>query len=572
MRHGKLRMAVNVPVINKSSLWLGLALVLLVALVGRALLLASGSVSFHSDEAVVALMARHILQGERPVFFYGQAYMGSLDAWLVAVGFRLFGESVLSIRLVQAVLYLGIVATGYGLAWRISGRQKVAVVTGLLLAIPPVLVALYTTATLGGYNETLLLGNVVLWMAYDVTHEYRRSWWRWALLGVCAGLGWWANGLIVAFAMPAALLIGIDVVRGLSPHSKSLSQANSVRTERDFEEASSAPSHSSAGRDGLGARLIGIFVGAAAFFVGSAPWWVFNLENNFAGLGFLIGGSGGQFAGTDVFSLPIGQRLIGLFLLGLPTLFGLRFPWQPTFFAPLVGVIVLGLAVAAVYRLLRRDTLKPDGRTLVLGMIGLFCVLYFASRFSFDPTGRYFLPLAVPVAILLATLVDAIRVQLAQIAIVVLLLGYYAAGQMSAATTNPPGLTTQFNLDTHIPNDDDQALITFLTERELYHGYTNYWISFRMAFLSGERLQYSASLPYKPDLSYTPLDERYPPYRTASDEAERIAYVTANIDEVRVRLEAIFEAAGVRYQRAQVGVYWVYYDFEGELPRPPLDF
>lgn len=554
--------------IPNSSFWLGLAAVLLVALAGRVLLLASGSVSFHSDEAVVALMARHILQGERPVFFYGQAYMGSLDAWLVAVGFRLFGESVLSIRLVQAALYLGIVATGYGLAWRLSGRQVVALAAGLLLAIPPVLVALYTTATLGGYNETLLLGNIVLWMAYDVTHEYRRSWWRWALMGVCAGLGWWANGLIVAFGMPAALLIVIDLARGFAPALGGVAgtrQASSDSTDNAGVVPTSVP-------DSWRVRVIGILIAGAAFVIGSAPWWAFNLANNFAGLGFLVGGGSGQFAGTDVFSLPVEQRLIGLFLLGLPTLFGVRFPWQPTFFAPLVGVIVLGLAVAAVYRLLRRDTLRPDARTLLLGMIGLFCLLYFASRFSFDPTGRYFLPLAVPVAVALATLVEAVRPRIAQIAIVALFVGYFAAGQISAVSTTPPGMTTQFNLDTHIPNDDDEALIAFLTEHDLTRGYTNYWISFRLAFLSGERLQYSAALPYKPDLSYTPLDERYPPYRAAADAAERIAYVTANIDEVRARLEAIFGEAGLDYQRAQVGVYWVYYDFDGAPPRPPLDF
>jgi hypothetical protein len=37
-------------------------------------------VPLNSDEAVVGLMARHILDGKRPVFYYGQAYMGSLDA------------------------------------------------------------------------------------------------------------------------------------------------------------------------------------------------------------------------------------------------------------------------------------------------------------------------------------------------------------------------------------------------------------------------------------------------------------------------------------------------------------
>jgi hypothetical protein len=52
------------------------------------------AVPFNADEAIVALMARHILQGERPIFFYGQAYMGSLDAYLVALGFLLFGQQI----------------------------------------------------------------------------------------------------------------------------------------------------------------------------------------------------------------------------------------------------------------------------------------------------------------------------------------------------------------------------------------------------------------------------------------------------------------------------------------------
>jgi hypothetical protein len=43
------------------------------------------------------LMARHILQAERPFFFFGQAYMGA-DAWLGLPGLpssgRILGDSV----------------------------------------------------------------------------------------------------------------------------------------------------------------------------------------------------------------------------------------------------------------------------------------------------------------------------------------------------------------------------------------------------------------------------------------------------------------------------------------------
>src|SRR5690348_2660766 len=34
----------------------------------------------NSDQAIVGLMAHHILAGERPVFYWGQAYNGTLEA------------------------------------------------------------------------------------------------------------------------------------------------------------------------------------------------------------------------------------------------------------------------------------------------------------------------------------------------------------------------------------------------------------------------------------------------------------------------------------------------------------
>jgi 4-amino-4-deoxy-L-arabinose transferase-like glycosyltransferase len=99
-------------------------------------------IPFNSDEAVVALMARHITMGARPIFFYGQAYMGSLDAFLVAAGFLLFGQQVWVIRLVQAVLYLGTVLTTIFIGKEAFGTYRTGVLAGLLLAVPTVNVTL----------------------------------------------------------------------------------------------------------------------------------------------------------------------------------------------------------------------------------------------------------------------------------------------------------------------------------------------------------------------------------------------------------------------------------------------
>src|SRR5512140_448409 len=112
--------------------------ILVVAAGWKALLLALGVLPFNADEAVVGLMARHILQGERPVFFYGQAYMGSLDAWLVVIGFAIFGAQVWIIRLVQTLLFLGTVYTTVRLGERISASFRTGLLAGAFLAVPAV--------------------------------------------------------------------------------------------------------------------------------------------------------------------------------------------------------------------------------------------------------------------------------------------------------------------------------------------------------------------------------------------------------------------------------------------------
>src|SRR5512138_1717618 len=61
---------------------------------------------FEADEAIFLLTARHILAGERPLFFYGEAYGGTADSYLTALFYYLFGDTVTVGRLVQSLEYL----------------------------------------------------------------------------------------------------------------------------------------------------------------------------------------------------------------------------------------------------------------------------------------------------------------------------------------------------------------------------------------------------------------------------------------------------------------------------------
>ncbi len=67
------------------------SLFLLLGLAVRLLFLLTPNMD--SDQAVTGLMARHILGGEFPFFFYGQDYCGSIEAYLVSTDLFFLGAS-----------------------------------------------------------------------------------------------------------------------------------------------------------------------------------------------------------------------------------------------------------------------------------------------------------------------------------------------------------------------------------------------------------------------------------------------------------------------------------------------
>src|SRR5215471_9947132 len=90
---------------------IGLAGLLLVGLALRLAIIASPLGEIDGDEAVVGLMARHIaFLGERPVFYWGQPYLGSLEAFTAAPLFRVFDSSTLLLKLVPTAYSLGFLA------------------------------------------------------------------------------------------------------------------------------------------------------------------------------------------------------------------------------------------------------------------------------------------------------------------------------------------------------------------------------------------------------------------------------------------------------------------------------
>jgi 4-amino-4-deoxy-L-arabinose transferase-like glycosyltransferase len=187
-----------------------LTLLVLAALLRLALALAGWPES-DSDEATIGLAALHIARdGAHPAYFYGQDYMGTLEAWLGAATFHVLGVSTFALRLGVIALTTAAFAAVYLLAVTLYDR-RVALGT-LALLVPGSEPVLYNQVkAVGGHAETLLFGALCLLLATRLARsagEPVASPWRrragFAGWGLSAGLGLWSHLLVAPFVLASA--------------------------------------------------------------------------------------------------------------------------------------------------------------------------------------------------------------------------------------------------------------------------------------------------------------------------------------------------------------------------------
>lgn len=203
--------------LSRLSLWL----CIVIALAVRILLVIHSNGMIDGDEALVGIQAQHILHGERPIYFYGIPYFGSLEAYLVAFVFAIAGSSVWALRAEPMLLALVIV----WLTWRFAAaladfaqlpayaRQQFMGVAALCAAVLPLYDVVLEMRTFGGYVETFVLMLLLLHSVLQLTRAWGRGAsrhefaWRWAGIGLVIGVGMWVDPLIISAVAAAALWI-----------------------------------------------------------------------------------------------------------------------------------------------------------------------------------------------------------------------------------------------------------------------------------------------------------------------------------------------------------------------------
>jgi hypothetical protein len=409
-----------------------------------ALVRQAGSVLMESDEAIVGLMARHMLAGHFPIWFYGQAYLGSLEAATTAALFALFGASPLVLKLGAFSWFVAFLPAHYLLAREVGGTTLARLST-LLVAASPAFLTVWTIKAGGGYMALLCLGTIALLLTTRMLAEgltVRRA----AVLGLVLGLAWWTHLLALAYIAPILLLLIVEF------------------------------------RHQMFSRASAVFV--AAGLIGSLPFWVYNILR-----------AGATLRLNAPHPMPFWPSLAGFFRTAVPVFLGTRPEGGTVDFFRLgsaVGLLLFVIALVLPWFRRSRSDAPParHGRLLLLVMFGFFPVLFAASGFGgVVSVPRYLIPLYSGIYVLL-------------------LVGFRPAAQLVLATlllaVNLTGSfrTPAIDLATTLNAEPNTALIAFLHAHHVRTAYAPYWTAYRLTFETHEEI--ICTPPENGGLRYTP--------------------------------------------------------------------
>ncbi|MEW2542788.1 DUF423 domain-containing protein [Micromonospora chalcea] len=472
----------------------------------------------NSDEATMGLAALHIARGDGfPVWFYGQAYMGTLEAYLAAPLIALAGPSVLVLRLPTLALYALFLLLSWRLTRRLGGDRWYALLVVAVLALGADRVVKNQLIAGGGYPELNPAGAALalLTVGLCVTGAGARLP-RWAAWGLIAGVLLWVDPLILPYVLTLGALLVAWRWREL------------------------------AGRAGV--------VLAGALLLGTAPMLVdsFRHGRNPVAAVLAAGGTGAAADWAD--------RLHGGLVLGPPLAMGFCSPgrcatWQ--LWWALAFPVLLALAAFTAWHTLRRTWGGPRsvervsaGVRLALlggaaGVLAAYAVSNAAGRTPIE-SSRYLSCLAVAVPALLWPLWQAVRplaevesikaageraagarARVAGVGAVAVLAGVLGTG---AATTVE---VIRAAPAVHAEADRHRSLVDTLGALGVRHVRGGYWTCNRLTYATGENVLCAV---VEDDLR--PGFDRLPAYRREVAADPEAAWVALAGSPLAARLDA----------------------------------
>lgn len=484
-----------------------------------------------ADEGVVGLMARHIVEGRSlPVFFYGQDYLGALEAYCAAALFAVLGPGLETLRLVPYLFSLALLAVVYRFTYRAYSVAAARWATAMV-AVAPMYFLQWNLKARGGFVEHVVLLFLVMIFFWRFYLEHDRRLVTAAALGVSAGLSLWVNQLALSYVLVfgALLVFATQDRRNLGVAVAGLVVGSSLLLAYNVV-------HPLATVRALARKAI--VLNRVPVEERDEDWALRGIGERIAAVSQGAGKLG------LVFGVPPSEALERLGLSEEARTGGPLTPLRRRLWP--IPALVFGLAwLSCRPRRAADGGLEPVGSSMILGVLMLVTILvgYVSPRYMLPAY-----PLAAVMAAVLLTRLPQPRRGLLATG-VVLVVAFNVAGWADAAATRGDDREPSGGFPAR---SGGEALIAHLAAAGLTRCYSAGPL-YHLVFVSEERVLFS------------PLQKnRYPAYDKEIERAERICYVFRD-DQSRKRqhlvLVDLLEKSGVTYQSTRVGGYNIFSSF-----------
>jgi len=175
----------------------------------------------HPEVGMLGIMARHMLDGSFPVFYYGYEYMGSAKCFFAATLFFFFGSSIKVMFFLPGLMAMLFAWTTYWLGSLLGGRVLARIAMLFTVVGSDYYLVHYSSEFVSGYMDTLIYGNLLLIFLYKFTQEVPEKQSRWiCAMGLVGGVAFWQFTLITYYL--CAVLISVFLIRPKNLFSRHL--------------------------------------------------------------------------------------------------------------------------------------------------------------------------------------------------------------------------------------------------------------------------------------------------------------------------------------------------------------
>src|SRR6266404_8950171 len=150
-----------------------------------------------SDEAIIGLMAKHILEGRYfPFYFYGISYNASCawEAYLAVIPFAIAGVGVVALKVPTVLLSLACLALFYLMAARLYSRH-IATWASLIFALWPGLLIWHFQPR--GYAFYFLFIPLLIILFLIIENQETRRARDFFFFGLACGIAFWSMELLL---------------------------------------------------------------------------------------------------------------------------------------------------------------------------------------------------------------------------------------------------------------------------------------------------------------------------------------------------------------------------------------